>query len=166
MLRSVKARFAAASVILVAALGTVVAVSAGAAAPSSHPAAAKPPKPAVGTWQIVATAGEADYINGTFTITSNYYVTAFQGTLTTEAPSACGTGTVAVSGKQKITYQGDEYNVAKGGQLVKVKVTHNGKKVRGKFELEFNPDMSEGGTSAGGLDYGSGCRLSFGIAPS
>ncbi len=151
----------------VALLATLALAATGAVA--AHVAAAEPPKPPVGTWQLAANPDGPAYINGTFTITSNYYVTAFQGTLTDLAQSACGTGTVTVTGKQKITYHAvaGQYQVDghDSESLLSVKLTHNGKKIKGKFQLAFYQAVGGGGeTGNGSLIYG-GCNIPFGIQP-
>jgi len=172
MLRAVRSRFAVAPVLLTGVLGACIAMSPGelAAAAGAHAATAKPPAPATGPWRITAfpAAFHTDELHGTFTITANHYVTGFQGTIQSSASPACGTGTVSVTGEQKINYKKGSYYFV-GPSTSKpdtVSVVHAGTKIKGKFGIEFATPAairSRGAYDGGGLIYGA-CQLPFAVA--
>ena len=153
-------------------LGACIAMSPGelAAAAGAHAATAKPPAPPTGPWRITAfpAAFNTDELHGTFTITANHYVTGFQGTIQSSTSPACGTGTVSVTGKQKVNYKKGSYYFV-GLSTTKpdtVSVEHAGTKIKGKFGIEFATPAairSRGAYDGGGLTYRA-CQLPFVVA--
>jgi hypothetical protein len=166
-----------------AVLVTLAALPAGALAATPAAKLAKtnqPAEPKGGAWKIV-TNGYVEQLSGSFTVTSQHYVTAFTGTIASGAETACGTGTVTVVGKQKIIDakgtdpEGDAYNEYAVGrndpsadptiQPVKVTVNDAGTTIPGKLTLVFASAAARkaGGISGGELDYDAGaCELAFG----
>jgi hypothetical protein len=154
----------------------LVAVPAGAVAAQVAREAVAAPK--AGTWKTVKDGyGYAD-VAGTFTVTKSGYVTKLRGTMTSDAETACGTGTVAVPKAQKMfdakgmDSEGGSYNEWVVGindpsadpviQPKKVTVTVDGKSVAGKLDIVFPHGAGDG---AGDIEYDHGnCDLQFDIA--
>jgi hypothetical protein len=171
------------SLVRVAVFITLAAIpaSALAATPAATLAKTKPPaEPKAGSWQIV-TNGYVEQLSGSFTVTSQHYVTAFVGTIASGAETACGTGTIKVIGKQKIIDargtdpEGGAYNEYAVGrndpsadptiQPIQVTVNDAGKTIPGKLTIVFASAAARkaGGISGGELDYDAGaCELAFG----
>ena len=170
-------------VVRAAALLTLGALPAGAlaATPAAKLAETKPPaQPKIGSWHIV-TNGYVEQLNGSFTVNSKHYVTAFTGTIQSGADTACGTGTINVIGKQRIIDakgtdpEGGEYNEYAVGkndpsadptiQPIKVTVNDAGKTIQGKLAIVFASAAARkaGGMSGGELYYdGGACELAYG----
>ncbi len=161
-----------ASLVRAVIFGVLVGVPASAVAAEVAREAVAAPK--VGTWTTVKnTSGYGD-IAGTFTVTKSAYVTGLHGTITSDAETACGTGTVAVPKAQKIfdakgtNVEGGSYNEWVVGindpsadpviQPKKVTVTVNGRSVAGKLDIVFPHGAAD-------IEYDNGnCDLQFDIA--
>ena len=111
--------------------------------------------PALGIWRSQKLGNDSIQgaeLTGSFTVTAGEYVTDLHGTLTANAETSCGTGTIKVPGKIKIIHGSgsDEYgnyNLYAVGvinvdadpivQPDRVTLLHNGKKVTGSVQVSF-----------------------------
>ena len=161
---TVKARYA------LGLIATAVALLAALFASASAASAAKvklPPVPKAGRWRTTAQASTSGgAILGSFTVTGKGYVTALHGTLANHAPAACGSGTLKVSGEQKIVYS-NGYGWIVGGISGlevpdKVTVKEGGETIKALLDIYF---PTFGGPAKGVLSWKHGsCDLSFDAA--
>jgi hypothetical protein len=163
----VKARYALALIAtafgLLAALSTVaLAATVAHAANVAH--AKLPPEPKAGRWRTTAQASTSGgAIVGNFTVTGKHYVAALHGTLADHAPAACGTGTLEVTGKQKIIYSNGYGWIVGGASGLevpdKVTVKEGGQTIKASLDIFF---PTFGGPAKGSLSWKHGaCDLSF-----
>jgi hypothetical protein len=159
-------------VLIVVAIGSLVALSAGALA--AH--VTRPQEPKAGPWQTTAspsTSGGA--LVGGFIVSHNHYVTALHGTVVNAAPGTCGTASVTLIKKQKIIYsKGFAWIVgrSRGTEFLgpdNVMVSVGGQTIKGTLDIFFvaSRSVSFGGPTKGSLNWGTGagaCDLSFDAA--
>jgi hypothetical protein len=157
----------------------LAAPSSAAPAPSHAPAARAshaPVAPATGKWHITGD------ITGAFRVTSKHrYAKSLHATIGADAETACGTGKVSVVGKHRIfDAKGDNSyghysqwivgrNVSSAIPTIqpeKVTVIHDGKRVKGKYDLAFvgRHGHNKNGNAFGEISYDHGnCDLQFDV---
>lgn len=112
-------------------------------------------------------------MTGSFTVIAGQYVTDLHGTITANAETSCGTGTITVPGKIKIVHGTGEdsygaYNVYAAGlidpsadpivQPQRLVLLHNGKRLTGSVEVSFVWPPEKGGSTGAEINYGT-CSL-------
>ncbi len=137
--------------------------------------AGAPAPPKAGAWKMTSGGANDDEFVGTFTIGHNLSVSHLTGTIAPGGETACGTGKVSLVTSEKIfdatgtDPEGSNYNEWVVGrneesadpviQPVRVTLSHNGKQIKGSFDLVFTTHRGESG---GDIYYdGGNCDLSF-----
>jgi hypothetical protein len=137
--------------------------------------ASAPAPPRAGLWRIASGGPNDDNLAGAFTINRGHTVSRLSGRIQSQAPAACGTGTVTVDGSMRIfdatgmTPQGHRYsewvvgrNVPSADPVIqpqRVQLTVAGRRVAGSLAIVFASIREESG---GDIYYdGGNCDLNF-----
>ncbi len=134
-----------------------------------------PPPPPAGVWRIGSGGAADDNLAGSFTVGPSQYLSGLHGKIQSDAESVCGTGSVAVPGRQRIVDahgvnpQGSAYSEWVVGrnqpladpviQPTRVALIVGARHIVGSLDIVFSNARGESG---GDIYYhGGDCDLNF-----